>query len=189
MGDFQTQLAFGHTAETKIARYLRSRGSVIMPVYDLEYDTGKGPQVFWGPNSQAAAPDLLIWKNDQSYFIEAKHKSRFTWYRKKQTWCTGIDRHHYSDYQRVVEVIHRPVWLFFLHEYSNPDPRDLRYKCPTQCPTGLFIGNLSNLINKESHQHWNWGKTGMVYWAEESLIKIAEIDNGVLMSVKQGIEF
>jgi hypothetical protein len=44
---FQKRLAFGQIAETAIAQWImRARGGVVLPIYEVEHDTGKGPRVF-----------------------------------------------------------------------------------------------------------------------------------------------
>jgi len=40
---FQQQLAFGQIAETEIAQWITRLGDTILPIYDIEYATGKGP--------------------------------------------------------------------------------------------------------------------------------------------------
>lgn len=162
---FQSQLAFGQIAETDIARWLLQRGNVLLPIYEKEIDTGKGPRVFFS-GGDFVAPDFLVLRGgDRIYWIEAKHKTVFTWHRKTHRWTTGIDRHHYQQYCKVRDMLGFPVWLLFLHESSIPDPRDLRFGCPNECPTGLFGGDLDWLRMAENHEHPNHGRSGMVYWA------------------------
>jgi hypothetical protein len=149
------------------------RGSSILPVYEKEIDTGKGPRLFT-PDGQLVAPDMFVMPS--MHWIEAKHKSVFTWHRKSSRWVTGIDLNHYADYQRVAEITHRPVWLLFLHASDKPHRADLDHGCPPVCPTGLFGQSLKHLIRHENHRHENWGRHGMVYWAHSVLKKLAEAD-------------
>lgn len=166
---FQNQLAFGQIAETDIARWLLARGNILLPIYDKEISTGKGPRVFF-QGGDYIAPDLLIVKGAGGLrWIEAKHKTVFTWHRISKRWTTGIDRHHYKQYLLVRDQVGLPVWLLFLHECSMPSTEDLRRGCPETCPTGLFGGDLDWLKTIENHQHENHGRTGMVYWAHENL--------------------
>lgn len=166
---FQSQLAFGQIAETDIARWLLQRGNVLLPIYEKEIDTGKGPRIFFG-NGDFVAPDFLVLRgHERIYWIEAKHKTVFTWHRKTQRWTTGIDLHHYRQYCKVRDCLGYPVWLLFLHESSRPDLRDLRFGCPSECPTGLFGGDLDWLRMAENHEHPNHGRSGMVYWAYQNI--------------------
>lgn len=103
-------------------------------------------------------------------FIEAKHKRVFTWYRIGARWCTGIDLHHYRDYQETQKVTGNRVWLLFLHRSSVPDPIDSKHECcPRECPTGLFGRPLDYLVKHESHTSGRYGRHGMVYWAHDVL--------------------
>lgn len=85
----------------------------------------------------------------------------------------GFDLHHYEQYQEVADRTSLPVWLMFYHPKSCPDERDLRCGCPKSCPTGLFGNDIATLKDRENHRHANWGKRGMVYWASDSLKKLA----------------
>lgn len=165
---FQKNLAFGQMAESKIARWLKSRGNVILPVYDIEYETGKGPRLAL-PDGWLIAPDLLVFKAKTIFWCECKHKTVFSWHRLTQRWVTGIDLRHYLDYLKVSDDISLPVWLFFLHESEHPRAQDLRNGSPATCPAGLFGNELQLLRKSENHRHGNWGNSGMVYWADSSL--------------------
>jgi N6-adenosine-specific RNA methylase IME4 len=106
-----------------------------------------------------------------------QRKPRQGWYRIKQIWETGIDRHHYQEYRRVQELSGIPVWLLFLHQVSTPSAADRQFaSCPHASPVGLFGDTLTNLIGNESHESNKHGRYGMVYWAHESLKRIATID-------------
>lgn len=59
---FQERLAFGQIAETDIARWLMiARGNIILPIYDIEYETGKGPRLFSAAGNLVAQP-AYVWK-------------------------------------------------------------------------------------------------------------------------------
>jgi hypothetical protein len=166
---FQKRLSFGQMAETRIARWILRKGAIILPIYDIEYETGKGPRIF-GIDEQLIAPDLLVFLQGKMYWIEAKHKSVFTWYRKGKCWTTGIDLHHYRQYFQVEVLLGFPIRLLFLHECSTPAAIDRRYQdCPDECPVGLFGQTLQYLKEHESHRSMKHGPTGMVYWAYETL--------------------
>ena len=175
---FQQALAFGQVAESRIARWLIARGAHLLPVYDIEYETGKGPRLFGGEDGELICPDLLVFKRGACYWIEAKHKTVFSWYRKKRQWETGIDLRHYENYRRVQQQIGSAVWLLFLHECATPDNRDVAHGCPPECPTGLFGGNLTELLLSESHRdaYQRFGRSyPMVYWAHSALKTLAPL--------------
>lgn len=174
---FQKQLAFGAVAEGQIANWLRNvRGYSILPVYEIEMHTGKGPRLF-APDRKIVSPDMLAFKTEKIMWIEAKHKSVFSWHRRTQRWVTGIDEHHYEEYIEVSKRFPHQVWLMFLHWSSRPDARDLQYGCPESCPTGLFAGHLDELRMMPNHRHRNHGRHGMVYWAHEKLKHLACLED------------
>lgn len=170
---FERQLAFGRVGESAIAQWLKARGNSVLPVYEKEYDDGKGPRLFT-PDGQFAAPDMFLFP--QMEWAEAKHKTVFSWHRLSGKWCTGIDQNHYEHYLLVQHETGRRVWMLFLHRSSTPDPRDLVHGCPLKCPTGLFGGSLDYLSHRVNHRHVNHGRHGMVYWAHETLRLLAPIN-------------
>lgn len=178
---FQKNLAVGKVGESLIAKYMMSRGHAVLPVYEIEKSSGKGPQLF-SQKENMVAPDMLVFTSKGVKFIEAKHKSVFTWHRITSRWVTGIDLRHYQDYIRISERTGIPVWLLFYHRESLPDEKDSHH-CPKECPTGLFGEDLNILQRKENHRSQpidksrtgflGHGNSGMVYWSEKTLIKIA----------------
>lgn len=167
---FQQNLTRGKIAETAIAKWLMARGNCVLPVYEKEIGEGKGPQFFIQQGS-FAAPDMLTLPN--CVWVEAKNKTVFTWHRKTQRWVTGIDLKHYRDYLQVQAHSRRPVWLLFLHTCHRPAQRDLDAGSPPVCPVGLFGHSMRFLQANINHEHPNWGRTGMVYWAH-AILKLLE---------------
>jgi hypothetical protein len=172
---FQKQLAFGQIAETVISRWLMSRGLIVLPIYDIEYHTGKGPRLFSADGSMIAPDILVIGKNRQAIWIEAKHKTVFSWYRIGKRWVTGIDLYHYRQYLEVEKRIQWPIWILFYHESGTPNHIDLVHGCPSSCPVGLFGAPLCDLAKKENQSHASnrHGKSGMIYWGEGNLRLLA----------------
>lgn len=186
MADFETQLRRGKVGESAIAQWLKRRGNHVMPVYELEVESGKGPQLF-SSDGEYIAPDMFVFKSDGSYtcWVEAKRKARFSWWNMGKCFETGIDLHHYQQYCKVQEVSPWDVWLMFLHTQSDTWPNDIeKWNAPKTCPTGLFGEKLSVLKSKISHTDHRHGKTGMVYWKHDSLQLIANLDD-VLSVPKQ----
>lgn len=167
---FDSKLKLGKIGEGYIARWLRRKGYHVLPVYEKEIHTGKGPILYQAIGSPLIAPDMLVFKNyDRVSWIEAKTKSAFTWHRKTERWVTGIDLHHYEQYLKVAELSPWPVYLLFLQLKGQAKDS------PPNCPTGLYGGKLKILQERENHRHDNWGKRGMVYWAEGKLTKFAKL--------------
>ena len=173
---FKRKLAFGQIAETQIAKWIIARGNLVLPVYDIEIESGKGPRLFGGRDSELVAPDLLVISTNGTCWIEAKHKTVFTWHRITSQWTTGIDKRHYEYYIKVGEQTPWPVWLLFLHQHDTPSKIDIPHGCPAKCPTGLFGKPLSELQGSENHRHDNWGTSGMVYWAHRTLMLLATLE-------------
>ena len=120
------------------------------------------------------APDLLtVSKEREVMWIEAKHKTAFTWHRISSQWTTGIDLHHYNQYVQVELQVKWPVWILFFHRTSTPNDNDLQHGCPDQCPTGLFGRRLVDLVRTENHRSDRHGSSGMVYWAHAVLKQLA----------------
>lgn len=138
----------------------------MLPVYEKITDTGKGPQIYL-PEGALIAPDLLTFSSRSVLWIEAKHKTAFSWHRLTQRWVTGIDLRHYEDYRRVDRESPWRVWILFLHEGGQAKDS------PPDSPSGLFGNALANLVNLENHRSDRWAH-GMVYWAVSSLCKLAE---------------
>lgn len=193
---FNKALAFGQMAETDIAKWLLARGHKLLPGYDIEYNSGKGPRLF-SSQFQLVTPDFLAWCDGRILWIEAKHKSTFTWHFKSamkgkpqdQCWQTGIDLHHWNSYQRVAKETGLPVWILFLHRTSQSRLEDMRHGAPRECPTGLFGEEITKLVKTFDHTDSpkngakNHSKYGMVYWTQSVLKKLAELYQVIAMTV------
>lgn len=174
MSSFQENLAQGQLGESVISKWLQGRDHLVFPAYQIEHHTGKGPQMF-AASGDLVLPDLLAFRGQKIQWVEAKHKTCFTWHRISSRWVTGIDLRHYGEYQEVALRTALPVWLMFWHPKAEPNQRDLEHSCPSACPVGLFGNDLSILTQRENHRSDKWGRSGMVYWAHESLKKIASV--------------
>jgi len=174
MGEFENALAFGQAGELTVSKWLQSRGHMVFPAYEKEGGDFKGPQLF-SAHGDLVLPDLLAFREGKAIWFEVKRKTCFTWHRISRQWVTGIDLHHYGQYQEVSARTKLPVWLMFYHPKSTPDERDLKHGCPDDCPTGLFGNDISELCGVENHRHENWGKNGMVYWSHRRLKRLAGV--------------
>lgn len=167
--NFDSQLRYGQAGESAIAMWLRKNGATVLPVYEKIMDTGKGPQLF-APDMKLIAPDMLIYNGDEVLWIEAKHKTAFSFHRITGQWVTGIDLRHYHDYCTVDDQSPWPVWLLFLHRGGQAKDS------PANSPAGLFGNALKVLRCCESHRSDKWGRSGMVYWAKDSLRQLATLE-------------
>lgn len=164
---FKQALAFGKLGEEAIATWLKHRRDYhILPIYEKQIDEGKGPVLFPANGDMLIAPDLLAFRtvNDVRW-IEAKTKTVFSWHRRSQRWVTGIDLHHYTHYLEVAKISPWAIWLLFLHLSDKGGS-----------PCGLFGATLNYLSENENHRSDKWGKSGMVYWAHETLQELATLN-------------
>lgn len=167
---FDDTLRFGQAGESAIARWLRGRGYTVMPIYEKLIDDKQGPRLFLPNNRRLIAPDMLVWNKRAAFFVEAKHKSAFSWYRIGNTWVTGIDLRHYHEYLLLDDLGPPRVILMFLHRGGRAKDS------PPDSPRGLFGGWLHDLRKKESHRSPKHGPSGMVYWSKDSLKLLATLD-------------
>jgi len=173
MSTFLRQLRWGQNGEKLISEYLCAKYNyAVMPVYDVQIGSGKGPQVFT-LDSSYAAPDSLMFNIHGARWVEAKQKTAFTWHRITQRFVTGIDLCHYQDYLKVVELSPWQLWLMFLQldGLAKDTPNGVL------SPTGLYGGLIDELRHLENHRSNKHGKGGMVYWEADVLTKFAELDD------------
>lgn len=174
MSRFSEALAVGHAGETQIAKWLVSRGNTVVPAYEIEIQRGKGPRVY-SPAGPIVAPDLCVIRGGRVIWVEAKHKTTFTWRRNRPgpRWETGVDLHHWREYQRVQKATGAPVWLLFLHRESEPAPQD-RPHVPAgeTSPVGLFGICMDQAVEcaRISDQYAG----GMAYWGVNDLVLLDE---------------
>lgn len=167
MSDFDARLKQGKTGESEIAEWLKRRGNHVLPVYEIEKNQHAGPAIYTSSGGNLVAPDLLAFGGEKIAWIEAKHKSGFSWHRITRRFVTGIDLHHYAQYLEVMEISPWPIWLLFLH-------RGEAAKDSPVSDAGLFGNELGYLSRNENHRHANHGSSGMVYWAKDRLKKLSE---------------
>jgi hypothetical protein len=178
MTTFTEFVTVGKLGESAIATWLRIACRYhVLPVYEIQMETGKGPVFYEQGGTVRIAPDLLAFRSEganraQIRWIEAKTKSAFSWHRLSNQWVTGVDLRHYDDYLKVAEASPWPVWLLFLHldGVAKDTPPGMAG------PTGLFGAELLRLKSREHHRHKNWGKSGMVYWTADTLTRLATLD-------------
>jgi hypothetical protein len=181
--NFNDAYAFGRVAEGQIAQWLMyAEGWHILPTYEIEIPSGKGPRLFT-PTGNLVVPDILAMKHKGKRFLykwhESKHKTRFTWHRNSRNWQTGIDLRHYLDYIKVQQQTCIEVYILFLHSCSIPSKYDLAYGSPTTCPIGLYGQALTYLMAHEHHRDsYTDGKRDypMVYWNESDLERLATLE-------------
>tara|TARA_Y100001937_G_C7123804_1_gene333902 strand:- start:1543 stop:2142 length:600 start_codon:yes stop_codon:yes gene_type:complete len=174
--EFKRNLEKGLLGESMIAKWLTFRNGVVLPAYQQEINTGKGPRVYT-KDGKLVAPDMVYMHREKgTVWVEAKQKSRFSWYRKKKRWETGIDAHHWSHYQEVSKLSDAPLWLLFLHTVKDPWNHDIPYLPSTEsfCPVGLF--GISAIKAAKIYRYAPQHAKGMVYWGHEDLSLLASLE-------------
>ncbi len=171
---FEDLLRQGAIGESIITKYLCNVwGFAVLPAYEKVIDDRKGPRLFLR-DKNLVIPDMLTFSHcGPAVWVEAKVKTLFSWYGRGGYFVTGINYHHYQDYQEVEKSTGTPVLLTFLHYQSKTWPNDVRdWNAPAECPTGLFGLWLGK--TPESHRNWS-GNTLMIYWRYERLTKLASL--------------
>lgn len=166
--DFETNFAFGVQGEHFVADWLMRRGNVVAPLYQFENSNG-APALFSIQGAgveKTILPDLTCFSNSKCWFAEVKRKNRWAiGYRSAGSFETGFNSRHLMHYERVAKQTGMDVWLFFLHESSEP--------------TGLFTMR----VGASKPRFWN-GKsksgdrssTSEVFWLLSDLKKVAELN-------------
>jgi hypothetical protein len=163
---FNERLTLGHVVESKIAKWLIARGCHVLPAYQIIEQKANGPQLF-SKAGNFVTPDMFVFSKSGALWIEAKHKTAFTYHRITGRFVTGIDLNHWRDYLEVKRLTSVECWLMFNHLGGTA-------KDSPPSPSGLFTGEIGELSKCVNHTHANWGKHGMIYWAIHSLKRIGE---------------
>jgi len=182
--NFKESLKNGRVGESIIAKYFMKKGYNILPVYENN-ESFKGPTVYKSDNSRLVAPDMIVFNPLKMFWVEAKHKSAFSWHRKTKRWVTGIDIKHYKDYLQVKDLVNFELWLLFLHKdgVAKDTPED------KVSPCGLFGNSINFLSENINHKSDKWGNSGMVYWGVEKLKFIESLENLGLKEINMNETF
>ena len=177
MDEFDKWREVGLAGESLIAKWLMVSGWQILPIYEKIIGDYKGPTLYT-IGKRIIAPDLLCFNSKRGVirWIEAKHKTAFSWYRKSRVWTTGIDSYLFDEYLEIRESIGLPLFLMFLHKGGHAKDS------PETSPAGLFGGEILELRNCVNHCYGedmpnNYGRGGMTYWDKDSLIRYTSYEN------------
>lgn len=120
---FEIQYLFGKDGEIIIHNKFVDYGYLILPVWQFE---SKCAPLLYGKKENYILPDMLIMKDTECAFIEAKRKRQYVnWNGIKET---GICFRLYEQYMKIHNKTGIEVFVCFLHEQQEP--------------TGLFLVNL-----------------------------------------------
>lgn len=157
---FAEKLAWGKVGESMIARWLMKQGHAVAPLYNELGSDDKGPRMF-ALTRNLILPDMLMAKDGNSLFVEAKRKSRFSWFRNRKDWTTGISLRLFNDYLEVRKRTGLPLWLYFLQEGG----KDRDAPPPGDSPRGLFGGEILMLARPGiPHHHLPIDGVPHIWW-------------------------
>lgn len=169
--DFDNKLAWGKEGEQQIVAMLNRRGYIV--AYTGPASQKDPVPSIWLPEELHAdpliAPDLFVtkrfpeatldpssmpcwnckywWRN--SFYVEVKRYSHWTWNFKEHEWQTGMSVRHFFNYCSVQKFIGYPVTIYLIME-GEPSPQ--RQMIPT--PSGVYAAPLHNLeVTTRKHQY------------------------------------
>jgi hypothetical protein len=166
MSDFKDSLKTGKVGESQIADWAKNQGFHVLPIYEVAEGQYRGPVLFLNNGESLIAPDMLLFKDGDFRFVEAKYKN-------SGRWQTGIDGDHFYNYLTLKNTLGVHIWILFLHRGGTAIGME---SSPTQgeSPSGLFGNEIDFLSKNIHHIDGKRGKRGMVYWNMESLQKLAD---------------
>lgn len=164
---FNDALEIGKIGESEVAKYLKSRGHHILPIYEIKGGEFEGPVLYAADGRKITAPDMVCINEKGIKLIEVKAKNAWTKNNNLGVWNTGIDLKLLRHYNEMEKLTGWPVWIFFLQKGGQAKDS------PPDSPPGLYIGLLSELL-KVGRFHKNGGKNGMIYWMPEHFYKLSE---------------
>lgn len=159
--DFEKQLEYGEDGEHIVADYLLKKEFVILPLYQFE-NKNQTPYLLYD-KKLLILPDLTVWKNGKTYFIEVKRKRQ--WVKFKNKIETGINYKLFKSYEEITLITDSIIYLWFVHEYEEP--------------TGFYYIELNKF--KNNSRYWD-GVVGnskkimgqMLFVGIEYLTKVAK---------------
>jgi hypothetical protein len=157
--DFRTAVENSRKIERQIARWIMSRGSHVLGVYDYSgANDDKAPKLeIVPPEGSLVLPDLLAARGGRSIWIEVKWKSHANWRRNEHEYQTGFNARLWNHYRRVQDRSGLPVYILFAHRGNDPE-------APLTAPSceGIFSAKLRDLPDPRrstdrERVHWvNW---------------------------------
>ncbi len=161
MHTFADRLAFGRTAEQRVAELLQHRcGCHVVPVYDSG-GQNKAPKLR-GTLRSYVVPDLDVSKDGERSWVEVKAKNNtgsFT--RITHRWEHGFSWRLFQHYQAVQRITGTPVFILFL-----------------EMPTGdLLYQSLDQLdAVKRIYTGDRMDRGGTVFFPRDSLVFFCNIN-------------
>ena len=115
--EFQNSLAYGTQGEKEVATIFLNNGYSILPMYQFK-SLENSPKLF-NETSEIISPDLIVFKNGKSLFVEVKKKTR--WVKHFDTIETGCDYRLYLQYLHTVNTTGLNLIMVFNHVDESPN--------------------------------------------------------------------
>ena len=152
---FNEALEYGKEGEEIIASIFLSQSFSVMPLY--QFEASSAPLIYYGTSS-FISPDLMLWKNGTSYYVEVKRKSEWKYI---PTNSTGIDKRLYEKYKALSDATGIKLFLFFIQEKMKP--------------TGIYWCEIHNEHTRSFNGYTGYNNKfvpPMITFISESLTKI-----------------
>jgi hypothetical protein len=192
---FQEKLEQGRLGEGWTLYYTcRKLHYVNLPLAKIVDFEDKGPRIYVPETDgkrpvYVPVPDTLCihrhdWGNEHlllppEFFLEAKLKSRCSYYRINKAWQSGIDMHSYKWYKKVEEFTGKPVWVFHLI-FPTSDQQAIAQGAPREkrpAPNGLYAHPISLVPAYDPDR-----SPKMVYWKIEKMLRLCSVSEAIAAS-------
>lgn len=113
---FLRRLKDGVEGEKEVANIFLNLGYSLMPMYQFK-NLNESPKIY-SDSISTVSPDLILFKNNKTVFIEVKKKTK--WIRNNKTLETGCDYRLYQEYLKIAQQTKIKLILVFNHIKEEP---------------------------------------------------------------------
>lgn len=119
---FQLNLAYGIEGEREVAEIFIKNGYSILPMFQFK-ELNSAPKIIKQNNTELISPDLILFKNNKTLFVEVKKKNR--WVKNNNILETGCDYRLYTHYLDIVN--NTGINLIMVFNHVNTPPLGIYY--------------------------------------------------------------
>jgi len=156
---------FGLQGEILISEWLRANGYGVTPLYQM-VSNNQAPKLLLEHGLELLAPDLYIFREFESAWVEVKRKKNVSYHRRSERWVTGVNPHNFEQYLSLAKIQEFPVILLFLLEKPTDDGA---------FPASLYGADVRFLERNINH-HYDGTDHPQNYWDMATLNVIATIE-------------
>lgn len=113
--NFEECLKVGEQGEKDVAIHLLELGYNVLPLY--QFEPTFAPRIF-NIHKNLTAPDLIVFNNAKTTFVEVKSKNR--WIKYAGIIETGCDYRLYKEYKELSLMTKMPLHIIFNHSIDDP---------------------------------------------------------------------